>query len=452
MNVQEMLNALRAKQEADRAELERLLEEPSTMQRDLTDDEATRFDEIEARMDARSARIEQLERQVQVDEANAAAERQAPVGGAVVTAESGPYTPDSARNGGPSFFRDLHLTKKGDGSALERLQRNVAHRAAYAERAISTGNGAGGEFVPPLWLEDEFVKFVRPGRKTANICTNDRLPEGTDSINIPKINSGTATALQATQNNGVQQTDLTTTSVSSAVYTVAGGQTVSMQLIEQSPLNIDQVVLQDLAQDYAKQLDVLVLSGTGSGQPTGILNQSGINSVTYTDASPALMGAGKLYAKIANAIELIETTRYASPTHIVMHPRRWWWLSTQTDSNNRPAVLPASNGLYNAAGIMAADQQPEGVVGDLLGLPVVTDANIPTNLGGTAGTQDVIVVAKFDDLWLWEGQVKAEAFEQTYAQNLSLFVRLYNYLSFQPGRYAQSISTVTGTGLVAPTF
>jgi HK97 family phage major capsid protein len=217
----------------------------------------------------------------------------------------------------------------------------------------------------------------------------------------------------------VQQTDLTTTSVSSPVQTIAGGQTVSLQLIEQSPLNIDEIVLQDLAADYAKQLDTQVLSGSGSsGQVTGMLVQSGTTAVTWTQATPALGGAGGLYAKIANAIQAIHTSRFLPPTHILMHPRRWAWAESQSDGNNRPLVVPAAGGPWNAMALM--DGQPsQGYVGQILGLPVFVDALIPVN-GGAGSNQDTIIVAKMDDVWLWEGQVKAEAFQQTYANQMSV--------------------------------
>jgi HK97 family phage major capsid protein len=311
--------------------------------------------------------------------------------------------------------------------------------------------GNNSEFVPPLWLEDQFIKFVRPGRITANLCTLGTVPPGTDSINIPKINTGTAEAVQATQNTGVQQTDLTTTSVASPVQTIAGGQTVSLQLIEQSPLNIDEIILQDLSADYAKQLDVQVLSGTGSsGQVTGMLVQAGTTAVTWTQATPALGGAGGLYAKIANAIQSIHTSRFLPPTAIIMHPRRWAWAESQSDGNNRPLIVPHAGGPWNAVGNLE-NQVSQGYVGTVLGLPVFVDALIPVN-GGAGTNQDTVVVAKMDDIWLWEGQVKAEAFQQTYANQMSVFVRLYNYVAFQPGRYAQSIALITGSGAITPTF
>jgi hypothetical protein len=63
-----------------------------------------------------------------------------------------------------------------------------------------------------------------------------------------------------------------------------------------------------------------------------------------------------------------------------------------------------------------------------------------------------VIVARMADLMAWEGNVKAEAFPQTYANQLSVFIRLYNYMSFQPGRYPKSISVIDGAGLVPPAF
>lgn len=448
-----LISALIERRGVLKKELDAILDAPTAEKRNLNDTEATAFEAKEAEIRQLDERVKQLTEQVERDEAAGQVAQRYGVGGAQVTSE-----PEVYRKGpqGTSFFRDLYMARqKGDRAAIERLDRNNrmrAEQAAKEQRAISTSNGAGGEFVPPLWLEEEFIRYVRPGRVSANLCTHGEVPPGTDSINIPKVSGGTAVAVQGTQNTGVQQTDLTTTSISSPVITIAGGQTMSLQLIEQSPLNIDEIVLQDLAMDYARYLNLQVLSGTGSGgQVTGLLTQSGTQAVTWTNASPTLAGSNSFYTKLANAIELIQTARYLPPTAIVMHPRRWAWVVSQADSQNRPAVVPDAQSPFNAAGTMSEGAPAQGRVGSMLGIPVYIDALLPTNLG--AGTnQDEVYVAKMDDLWLWEGQVRAEAFQQTYAQNLSVFVRLYNYVSFQAGRYPVSIATINGTGLVAPTF
>jgi len=434
-----------AKRKAASDALATLVDTAKAESRSLTDAESADFDRGEAAVREFDASISDLDAQIRADEAAAdMAKRYAPTG-VKVTSE-----PEIYRSGigGRSYFRDLHLARaKGDRDAADRLARNDRARATE-NRALSTVNGAGGEFVPPLWLEDQFVKLARPGRIFANLCPSFPLPPGTDSISVPKVATGTAVATQATQNSAVQQTDLTTTSINSTVTTVAGGQTISLQLIEQSPLNVDDIVLGDLAAAYATSFNTLVLSGSGSaGQPLGALTLSGTNAITFTQASPTVAQA---YSAIANAIQQIHTQRFLPPDTIVMHPRRWAWFVAAADTAGRPLVVPAANNPMNALATQG-DVNSQGYVGTIQGLPVYVDANLPTNLG--AGTnQDTIIVGRLADLMLWESHIRAEAFPQTYANQLSVFVRLYNYMSFQPARYPKSLSVISGTGLVAPTF
>lgn len=374
--------------------------------------------------------------------------------GSFYTSSANTYSPES-RN---SYFFDLYKSGIGDSGARERLDRHsrefrdaTAGNEAPEVRAISTTVGGGGEFAPPIWLIDKYVAAVRPARATADAITKLTLPLGTDLINVPKIATGTAVALQSLNNTGVNVTDITTGSIAAPVLTVAGGQIISMQLFEQSPLagQIDKVILNDLVADYARQIGSFVINGTGtSGQPTGLLNAGG-TAITYTDASPAFMGPGKLYSKIGQAIQTIQTSRYLAPTVIVLHPRRWSWLATQVDTAGRAVILPNDNGPLNASAVQMSGNA-EGYVGKMFGLPVIVDPNIPINTG--AGTnQDPIIVMKADDSWLYEGQLNAQVFSETYSNQLGLFARVYAYFALAH-RLPQSIAVINGTGLVTPTF
>ncbi|AUG78089.1 Primase [Kitasatospora sp. MMS16-BH015] len=437
-----------------KADLDALLATPTAEARDLTQAEAETFNTTVAEIRGLDERIDELTEQAERDRKAtetarkfaAAAEHRSPADLRVVE-------PQVYRSGagGTSYFKDLFLaTRKGDVGAADRLRRN--DRMAAEIRAVSTTNGQGGEFVPPVWLEESFVRIVRPGRVTANLCVKGEIPAGTDSLTIPKMVTGTVVAPQVAQNTGVQQTDITTTSIAASVNTVAGGQTISMQLVEQSPLNIDDLILEDLANDYAQKLDAgQVLGGTGTGGTAmGLLNLAGTIPVTWTQATPALGGAGGLYSKVANAIQLITSTRFQTPTAIVMHPRRWWWAVSQSDAQGRPLVVPNAGHPINNMGTLDS-LDAEGPVGSMLALPVYVDANMPTNLGA-GNNQDAILVGRFRDFYLWEGDIRAETFQQTYAQNLSLFVRLYNYVAFQGARYLSATALITGTGAVNPTF
>jgi HK97 family phage major capsid protein len=444
MDKRSLIANLVAKRAEERGKLDALLESAKTSEaRALSEDDKAKFDAGESEIRALDERVAELDAAVRADEAAAdMAKRYAP-SGVTVTSE-----PEIYRSGvgGNSYFRDMwNARQNGDRDAMDRLQRNNQARAAE-KRALTTVNGAGGEFVPPLWLESQFVRLARPARITGNLVPTQPLPAGTDSISIPKVSTGTAVAVQATQNTAVQNTDLATTSVNSTVTTIAGGQTVSLQLIEQSPLNVDDIILADLAAAYAQQYNTLILSGSGSGgNPTGIFTLAGTNAVTTSAAT--ITG---IYGAIANGIQQVHTNRFLPPDTIIMHPRRWAGLLAAVDSTGRPLVVPNANAPMNALGNQG-EPVSQGYVGTIQGLPVYVDSLIPTNVG--AGTnQDRIIVARMADLMAWEGNVKAEAFPQTYANQLSVFVRLYNYMSFQPARYPKSISVIDGTALVPPTF
>jgi HK97 family phage major capsid protein len=180
------------------------------------------------------------------------------------------------------------------------------------------------------------------------LVTNLPLPPGTDSINVPKISTGTTTAIQTADNQSVSETDLADTSVSAGVKTIAGQQDVAIQALEQSPVNFDQIIFADLIADYATKVDVQVLSGSNaSGQVKGITGATGINTVAYTDTTPTV---AELYSKLADAVQKIHTNRYLRPDVIVMHPRRWAWMLAALDSSNRPLVVPNAQGPTNAIG------------------------------------------------------------------------------------------------------
>jgi HK97 family phage major capsid protein len=373
-----------------------------------------------------------------------------PTGGARVTSE-----PEVYRRGSQvSYFRDLMRaqTRTGEGisQATERLLRNsrqfadqVRNAPEAQTRALTTTDGAGGDFVPPLWLISQFIELARPGRVTADLINNQVLPGGTDSISLPRLATGTAVAQQATQNTAIQNTDATTNSVTANVLTLAGGQTMAQQLLDQSPINMDEILLADLAADYAVKADVFVISNNATNA-VGLISAAGTN-VTYTSGSPTI---ALLYSKMADAIQQVHTTRYMPPNAIVMHPRRWAYFLSATDNSSRPLVTPDTsfNPIASSNGVISSAR-----VGTLQGLPVYTDPNIPTNLG--AGTnQDPILILRTDDVIFYESTPRSEASIQPGFMSLSVNLRFYRYVALHASRFPKSVVVINGTGLVAPTF
>lgn len=412
--------------------------------RDLTgkvkelDEEIRGFDE----------RITELSEEVERDQAvsdGAAAVRRAQARVQSVT-EAATY----ARGNGRSYLQDLmrhQLRLDGGDESAQRLARHGQEvREGKEYRDLDRVDGSGGYFVPPAWLVSQFTDLARAGRAYANLATSQTLPGGTDSINIPKVASGTSTAVQTADNAGVSETDLTDDFVTAPVRTIAGQQDVAVQLLDQSPVNFDEIIFRDLVADYATKVDLQVIGGSGaSGQVLGVRGTAGIETVTAGTATVA-----SLYAKIADAVQRVHTLRFMAPSVIVMHPRRWAFFLAALDSTDRPLVVPQAGNPSNAIatlGAVAAEQ----VVGQMHGLPVVTDPSLPTNLG--VGTnEDVIHVLRASDLLLWESGIRTRVLPEVGSGTLTTRLQVYGYMAFTAGRYPKSVVEIGGAGLAAPTF
>lgn len=471
----ERIKRLLAMQEADNKELKELRDKRAAIVQ-ASDDEGrsdlNHADEVEFRgytekiaekakaIEERQSRIDELVEEENRSDAAADALKRAGLAEARVhvTHEARTYE----KGNGRSYLQDLGRAQMlGDMSARARLERHAAEVAVdpeYADlrkeygqletRDLTRTDGAGGYFVPPIYLVSEFEPLARAGRPTANLVTNLPLPPGTDSINVPAVATGTATAIQAIDNGAVQETDLTDTQISAGVKTVAGQQDVAIQALEQSPVAFDQIIFADLMADFATKVDVQVLNGSnGSGQVKGLLGATGINTTAYTDTSPTV---AELYPKLASAINAVHVNRFLPPNYIIMHPTRWAWMLAALDSNNRPFIVPSAQGPTNAMGTFDAVTS-QHVVGSILGLPVITDPSVPNTLG--AGTnEDRIIIMRSNDLYLWESPIKTRVLPDVGSGNLTVRLQVYGYIAFTAERQPKSVSVVQGTGLTTPSF
>ena len=342
--------------------------------------------------------------------------------------------PDSAV---PEMFRS-GASKRAAGSPLSGVESRVTP---------SRVGGQGGYFVPPIWLIDDFVPYLRPGRTVADLYQGMDLPAGTDSVNIPKLTLGTLVGTQA-DNGAVTDQDITDTYVTAPVRTLAGQSDIAIQLLEQSPVGagFDQVILKDLAASYNQQIDIASIVGTGSNsQMKGLANIAGINNVTFTSGSPTV---ALLYPVLMQAVSQIARQRFLPPTAIVMTPQRWFWIAAGLDTANRPLILPKDASAFNPMGAFDPTGV-EGLVGSVAGIPIFIDANIPSNVGAGAN-QDTIYVAKFDDLFLFEGAMRTRVLQEVLSGTLSIRIQLYNYTAALVDRFPVSVTAINGTGLVTP--
>jgi HK97 family phage major capsid protein len=209
---------------------------------------------------------------------------------------------------------------------------------------------------------------------------------------------------------------------------------------------IETQLLGDAVRSYQTKVDALALNGSGSsGEHLGILNTSGINSVTYTDASPTY---AEFFPKLVQAITDVSTNFFGGATHIVMHPSLAGCILRALDGSNRPQFTSNLGNPQNAAGTF---QRPAYDLGgfQILGIPVVLDANMPTDLG-TNTNQTAVIVGNFDESYIFEdnsGTPLYVRFEQPDG-NIAIRTVVFGFSAYTAGKYPSAFSAITGTGLI----
>lgn len=366
--------------------------------------------------------------------------------------------------------------------AMERMQ--SAGVSPFERRYISRVDGSGGYFVPPLWLIDQYIEYLRAGRDFANLWRSMELPSGTDNINIPRVIVGSATGPQVTDGSSVPGRDMSDSFVTAKVQTIAGQQDAALQLLDQSPIEFDQIIFQDLSADYNLQLSGQLYVGTGSaGQlpgvwPGGVIstangiyiaNTTNVANQTWVNgggATPTVVGS--VFQSTAQMLSIGARTRLRPFTGHVWHPWVWYYLLSQVDGQQRPLVVPGTpqNLAYNQVAVDSDGMVVSGPAGWYQGLPVVLDPNLPVSFPAAGGTLPQIstvsngqfaatpgsgpftplLSGNWDDCFLWEGEMRTRVLSEVLSGNLQVRFQLYNYVAALSNRYQAYTAIQTGSG------
>lgn len=441
------LRALLDERAGKQSDLDAVLTAPTDEARSLTVDERSRFDELRAEILALDEQRGGIESQIseleELAEARSRAER-------ITVPESTPSgevrvgdEPALYRSGGEhDFVSDILASHQGDTRAAERI--GAHNSVALAEHRATTTAWAG--VVIPQYLLDLYAPKLRSGRPFLNAIRNLPLPETGMVLNIPRTVTGSTVAAQSDENTGVSNTTMGATDLDVPVRTYAGQQVVSRQAVKRG-MGVSEIIIADLFSDYATKTNVAALAGAGTnGTHLGVLGSTSLTTVGITSTD-----AKALLTKIAGATVGVHTSVFDAPNLIVMHPRRWAAIATTTDTAGRPLVgVEAGQSNVFASGDVAATGR---IVGTIHGIPVLTDAGVPTTSNGTWLTDDVIVT-KADEIIFWEepGAPYSVQLEEVLRDQLSVRFVLEGASAFTCERRTGATQVITGTGLIAPTF
>jgi HK97 family phage major capsid protein len=445
------LDSLREKRESKTSMIESIVERAAEEVRDLTEVELVNVEALNTEIKKLDERIEQISdielRNSKAADLAAKVDASAPksekrsASPAYVIKEELTYSERTAGN----FLNDAMKAQFGnDYEARERIQRHQ-NEMSVEMRAASTSSFDG--LVVPSYLVDLYAPLARAGRPFADAARKHTMPQQGMSVVISRITTGTDVAYQTSQNTAAVTQDPDDTTLTVNINTIAGQNSVSKQALMRG-YNIENIVLGDLIRAYNTKLDNSLLNGTGAnGQPLGLAGMTTGILVTYTATTGTVAG---VFPKIADAIQQVQSTIFASPNAIIMHPRRLGFFLAGLDSTNRPLVVPTANNPQKAMGVVTGLPAYGNSGYSLLGLPIITDANVATNLGA-ATNQDAIYVVDLNECHLWEEAPTYVKFEEP-AGKVAINIVLFGYSAFTSLRYPGAIAAINGTGLATPSF
>jgi HK97 family phage major capsid protein len=355
--------------------------------------------------------------------------------------KSAVYGPEAATS--RSFYADVKSAQH-EASAASTKRIEEALEGLEGKAMVEGTDSAGGFLVPPDVSSD-----LQRLRYTNSVLRGlfSRVDVTSDEFQIPSVTSG-LTAGWVAELAEKPSADLAFASATTNVFTAAGLAVVSNQLLKDANWSVDQLVNTDLAFRLAQLEEIAFINGSGTGQPRGILNTSGVGAVSLT--STAVLD---LLQAIVTGITNVYTEYKGPPDAIVMHPRTWARIAvarTEGGTGESFLVGPGSGlgGNRNYTDPLPGYGQGALPVGSIFGFPVYTTPNVPTNLGAGTNESRVIVGRFKTGLILDREDVTYAQSEHVYFTSNRTVFRAEERVGFTAARYPKAFQVVGGVGLV----
>ena len=185
----------------------------------------------------------------------------------------------SSREAG--LVRELSKEVEKSGVAKTTERSFFVPFAALNQRAtyVTSGATTGGNLVQTDLLADDFIEFLRNTGVMLQLGVRT-MPGLVGNVAIPRRSGVASTYYLSTQTTAITQSESTFDQVTMAPKNLAALSKYSRQTLLQGTPGIEELVRRDLTDGINLAIDLGILNGSGSsGQPTGIMQTSGIGSV-----------------------------------------------------------------------------------------------------------------------------------------------------------------------------
>jgi HK97 family phage major capsid protein len=252
----------------------------------------------------------------------------------------------------------------------------------WSKRDINTGDDS--TLVSENYLGGSFIDVLRNSSSVlaAGATTLNGL---VGNVVVPK-KTAAASASWIAEGDPSTESEMTSGSVTMTPKVVGAFTDATRLLLQQSSLDIENLIRDDLTKSIATAIDLGALAGSGSsGQPRGIKNTSGINTTIFGAANPTFAEIIAMESEVANGNGLVGNLGY------ICKPSDYGTLKTTSKDSGSGMFVVEPDGRMNGYNVVRSNQVTAGdfyfgnfadlLVGFYGGLDITVDPYSLSNTG-----------------------------------------------------------------------
>jgi len=224
-----------------------------------------------------------------------------------------------------------------------------------ATRDLSTLTpGAGGVLSATNLLAGSFIDVLRNAMVMAQAGVR-MMPGLVGTQDIPRKVSGAASTWIGSEDTDATESEAAFDMVTLAPKDLACFTEVTRRLLQNSTPAADSLIRDDLAMAQALGLDLAILYGSGvAGQPTGVANQTGINTFNLAAANPTYAETIRMIREVMTDNALMGALSY------IIDPLGWEAAMTTEKAANTAQFLMSEAGTINGQQARVTNQVAAG--------------------------------------------------------------------------------------------
>jgi len=224
--------------------------------------------------------------------------------------------------------------------------------AQWGRRDLNSSNDS--TLIPQDFKGGDFIDVLR--NQSSVMAAGATMLRGLQgSVVIPKKTAASSGGWIATEGNAASESEFTSGSVTMSPKVIGAYTDVTRLLLQQSSLDIENLIRDDLTQSIAIAIDLGALAGSGSsGQPTGVKNTSGVNTTTFAAANPTFAEIVGMESAVAADNALLGNLSY------ICKPADYGTLKTTSKDSGSGQFVVEPDGRMNGYNVVRSNQVTSG--------------------------------------------------------------------------------------------